>query len=104
MGRAERRELASRPRVLLAHLLRWTRRPDKRSGSRKATMLEQRSAWLDHLADNPILAAQRDGFVAQVYGSALRQTAAATGIAEAHFPASCPWSVDDVLDDGFWPD
>ena len=86
MGRTERRELASHLRVLLADLLEWACRPDERSGSWKANIVEQRSELLDHLADNPSLAAGRDEFVARVYGKAIRQAAA------------------EILDDGFWPD
>lgn len=104
MGRTEKRELASRLRVLLAHLLKWAYQPDKRTRSWAATIVTQRADLLDHLADNPSLAARRDEAAADVYDKARRVAAAETGIAEARLPAMCPWSFAEIVDDAFWPD
>jgi hypothetical protein len=104
MGRTEKRELASRLRILLAHLLKWAHQPDKRSRSWAATIVTQRADLLDHLADNPSLAARRDEAVAEVYDTARRVAAAETGLAEDSFPATCPWSFADIVDDTCWPD
>jgi len=104
MGRTEKRELLSRLRVLLAHLLKWAYQPDKRTRSWAATIVTQRADLVDHLADNPSLAALRDEAVAQVYDKARRAAAAETGIAESRFAVSCPWSFAEIVDDTFWPD
>jgi hypothetical protein len=50
MGARERRELANRLRVLLAHLLTWRYQPGRRSRSWRATIDEQRLS-LDDLLD-----------------------------------------------------
>src|SRR3954452_22993818 len=42
MARRDRREVESRLTVLIAHALKWTHQPDRRSGSWKATIIEQR--------------------------------------------------------------
>src|ERR1700734_2693147 len=42
VGKSEKRELASRMAVLLAHLLKWSRQPEKRSSSWRATIALQR--------------------------------------------------------------
>jgi len=42
MGRAEQDQLISRLSVLLAHLLKWRFRPDRRGNSWRLTILEQR--------------------------------------------------------------
>src|ERR1035438_2138123 len=43
IGRKDRRELRSRLKVLLSHLLKWRIQPDLRSGSWRSTMAIQRS-------------------------------------------------------------
>src|SRR5262245_30887368 len=42
MVRRDRREVESRLIVLLAHVLKWLHQPDRRSGSWRATLIEQR--------------------------------------------------------------
>src|SRR5271166_3105575 len=42
LGKSEKRELASRMAVLLAHLLKWSRQPERRSNSWRATISDQR--------------------------------------------------------------
>ena len=103
MGRTEKRELASRLRVLLAHLLKWAYQPEARTRSWAATIVTQRADLRDHLADNPSLAARRDEVVAELYDKARRLAAAETGLLEEHFPVTCPWPFTQIVDDAFWP-
>jgi hypothetical protein len=42
MARRDRREVDSRLTVLIVHALKWAHQPDRRSGSWKATIIEQR--------------------------------------------------------------
>ena len=42
VGRSEKRELASRMAVLLAHLLKWRLQPEKRSRSWRTIIADQR--------------------------------------------------------------
>ncbi len=53
MGRSEKRELVSRLKVLLAHLLKWQHQPGNRGNSWRLTIEEQWREVVDHLADNP---------------------------------------------------
>ncbi|HLB99535.1 MAG TPA: DUF29 domain-containing protein, partial [Acetobacteraceae bacterium] len=55
MGRSEKRELNSRLRVLLMHLLKWRHQPMLRSKRWSNTIAAQRDDIVDHLADNPSL-------------------------------------------------
>ena len=36
--------------------------------------------------------------------NARREAAAETGLPAATFPEACPWTVEQLLDEGFWPD
>src|SRR5271169_5894026 len=42
VGKSEKRELANRMAVLMAHLLKWSRQPENRSKSWRATIVVQR--------------------------------------------------------------
>ena len=55
MGRSEKRELISRLKLLLAHLLKWQFQPTLRGNSWRLTIEEQRRDVAEHLADNPSL-------------------------------------------------
>jgi hypothetical protein len=55
LGRSERRELKSRLEVLLQHLLKWQYQSNRRSGSWRNTIDEQRNRLTDLLQDSPSL-------------------------------------------------
>lgn len=104
LGKSEKRELISRLKVLLLHLLKWQFQPSHRSTSWQLTIMEQRRSVLDHLADNPSLQAQISLATEQAHGSAILAAARETGLALRHFPETCPWSFEQMMDPDFWPD
>ncbi len=104
MGRTEKRELISRLSVLLLHLLKWRYQPGKRGPSWEASILNQRDAIADHLDDNPSLKPLLPQALASAYRSARRDAIAETGLAGSTFPDACPWTAEQVLDGGFWPE
>jgi hypothetical protein len=98
MARRDRREVESRLIVLLAHLLKWTHQPDKRSGSWKATIVEQRQE-LEGLLASGVLRNHAEAVLADVYAKAVERVTAETNLPAATFPAPCPWTVDELLTD-----
>ncbi|MEA1648207.1 DUF29 domain-containing protein [Nitrospirillum sp. BR 11164] len=104
MGKAEKRELANRLVVLLLHLLKWQFQPVRRGSSWEATIRVQRRDLAVHLQDNPSLKAKLPEAIQQAYGNALIMAADETGLPEATFPAECPWSFEQIMDAGFWPE
>jgi Domain of unknown function DUF29 len=103
MGRTEKRELISRLDVLLLHLLKWHHQPGKRGPSWEASIFVQRNRLADHLDDNPSLRPLLPQAMASAYRIARREAVAETGLPGETFPDVCPWTADEVLDDGFWP-
>jgi hypothetical protein len=103
MGRAEKRELVSRLSVLLLHLLKWRYQPGKRGPSWEASVRVERNRIVDHLGDNPSLRPLLCQALASAYRDAALEAVAETGMPGSTFPETCPWAVEDVLDDGFWP-
>ncbi len=104
MGRTEKRELISRLTIVLLHLMEWRYQPDKRSPSWEASVRVQRNRLAGHLDDNPSLKPLLPQALASAYVDAALEAVAETGLPGAAFPEACPWTVEQVLDGGFWPE
>jgi hypothetical protein len=103
MGRTEKRELISRLSVLLLHLLKWRYQPEKRGPSWDASIRVQRNRLADHLDDNPSLRPLLPHALASAYRDAALEAVAETGLPGATFPDESPWTIEQVLNAGFWP-
>lgn len=104
MGKAEKRELESRLKVLLMHLLKWLYQPAGQCTSWRLMIKEQRREVISHLRDNPSLKARLSETIADAYGVAIFAAARETSLSEEIFPAECPWSFDQIMDPTFWPE
>jgi hypothetical protein len=104
MGRSEKRELISRLSLLFSHLLKWRHQPARRSKSWRETIEEQRNQIIDHLNENPSLRSQLVDAARKAYRAGRTNASAETGIDRDDFPADCPFSFDEAMDQDFWPD
>jgi len=104
LGRGERRELVSHLRVLLTHLLKWAYQEGRRGRSWRLSIEVQRLETREHLAENPSLKPQSDDAVMQAYRLAMIDAERQTRISRRTFPVNCPWSVDKIMSDAFWPE
>jgi hypothetical protein len=96
MARRDKREVLSRLTVLLAHLLKWEHQPDQQTNSWRATILHQRQELRD-LLESRTLHNYAEEILSRAYGRAVQQAAAEAGVEESAFPASCPWSLAEVV-------
>lgn len=104
MGARERRELISRLKVLLAHLLKWQFQPQLRSRSWKATIKEQRLSLQDLLEENPsIEALLEQQAIPKAYRLARLLAVKETNLDESTFPEDCPYSLQETRDADFYP-
>jgi hypothetical protein len=103
LGRSDKREIRSRLKELLLHLLKWHFQPGKRKGGWRATIIEQRDELKQLLEESPSLGNVPALALARQYPIARAKAADETGVAEALFPKGCPYSVADILDDDFFP-
>ncbi len=99
MANRDRREVFSRLVVLLAHLLKWDHQPDRRGGSWRGTVREQRRELRQLLASGVLRNYAEDVF-ADAYAEARGQAADETELDPAVFPTANPWALDDALGDG----
>ncbi|MBT8421349.1 MAG: DUF29 domain-containing protein [Gammaproteobacteria bacterium] len=102
MGRRERRELVSRLKILLVHLLKWQYQPAFRGRSWELTIKEQRKELELHLLDNPSLKSGLHQSLADAYALAVIRAENETGLES--FPEICPYGFDEVMAEEFWPE
>jgi hypothetical protein len=103
LGRSELRELISRLRVLLLHLLKWQYQPNLQGPSWRGTIVTQRGEIIEHLAESPSLKSRLPEATERAYRLARAGAAAETGLLQAAFPIECPWSFDEMMREDFWP-
>jgi hypothetical protein len=90
--------------VLLARLLKWQVRPERRGYWKCRIISLQRVDLQDLLDASPALRRRFPHFVRGTYGDAVRLAAHETGLPRERFPAHCPYRPLDVRDWGFWPE
>ena len=103
VGKSEQRELASRMARLAAHLLKWHFQPERRGKSWIATVHAQREGIRLALHKTPSLkkAFEDQQWLRVVWKDAV---ASAQKETEPDLPATWIWSVEQILDEEFWPD
>jgi len=104
MGGREKRELVSRLAILIAHLLKWQFQPDRRSNSWKKTIKDQRSEIEDIIEESPSLQNQLNDKWNKAYKKAVNNASRETAISEKNFPQECPYTLEQCLDDEFFPE
>lgn len=106
VGKSEQRELESRMAVLIAHLLKWQYQPTHRGVSWELTIKDQRRMVLRRLKQTPSLKASLldTEWIDDAWADATIQATKETGVGRVMFPKSCPWTMEQVLDDEFFPE
>ncbi|HEX5077691.1 MAG TPA: DUF29 domain-containing protein [Geminicoccaceae bacterium] len=103
MGRRDRRELKSRLRVILLHLLKWQAQPDQRGTSWRKTLRTQRREIRDLLEQSPSLRREMPDLMRGAYADAVKDALDETGLGADRFPSTCPYRPDQVLDEDHLP-
>jgi hypothetical protein len=107
MGKSEKRALRSQLARLIAHLLKWayqTKRRPTSQNSWRATIKHARESINEILDESPSLRPQLPQMVPAGYRDALAQVLEETGLPEQTFPATCPWNLEQMVAEDFWPE
>ena len=96
MAKRDRREVFSRLVVLLSHLLKWEHQPERRSGSWRGTIREQRRE-LRQLLESGTLRNHAEAVLADAYAEARRQAADETGLCLDVFPVQDARGINELL-------
>ena len=98
------RELTSRLAVLTAHLAKWRWQPGRRGHSWTATIGEQRDQLGLLLDENPSLRRHLAAHLVKGWELARRKASRESGLRLDTFPEACPFTIEQVLDEAYWPD
>jgi hypothetical protein len=108
LAKSERRELRSRLMRVLAHLLKCQFQSGRRSLSWEGTLASQRTEIAALFHDSPSLERELPEIVEQAYSLALRVAGKEMRLKreqwQSLFPAQCPWSAEQILDEDFYPE
>ncbi len=102
MSARERRELASRLRILWLHLLKWEFQPNRRGQSWRFSIEEQIDQIRDLLKLSPSLTHYLPELLTESYSRARRAAAQETGLALTTFPEENPFNGREILEKGFF--
>jgi hypothetical protein len=104
MANSERDAVGSRLRVLIEHLLKLQCSPDQppRNGWVR-TVLEQRYRLEQKFEDSPSLVPWARRRLSRSYQQARRIAALDESLDEGALPSECPWSLEQLLDEAFFP-
>ena len=89
--------------MLIVHLFKWKLQPEFRGTSWQLTIQEQRDQLQELLADNPSLKNQMTTSLDRTYPRAVKRTALDTSLTEETFPTECPFRLEEILNESFWP-
>lgn len=111
MAKRDRYELISHLKILIAHLLKWEyqlpqltdRWNSWQGGSWQATIVEQRDQIVSQLELSPSLKNELAQAVEKAYPNAVKIAAKETQLAKSTFPSTCPYTLDQLLNEDFYP-
>ena len=103
MGKSERRALRSQLHNLLLHLLKWQFQPSHRGVSWKLLLRNARHRIGIIIEDSPSLRPQIQVLILKEYPTARLDAIDETGLPEASFPQTCPYTLEQVIDIAYFP-
>ena len=96
MAKRDRREVMSRLKILLAHLLKWVYQPDHRSSSWQTTIVTQQDELFEDVQGG-VLRNHSLEVLQSAYTKAVKFAGIETGFDESVFPSECPWTLDEIV-------
>jgi hypothetical protein len=104
MSRRDKREIISRLDVILMHLLKWKYQPTQRSLSWESSIQNNRIEIWRIIEDSPSLKSYPEAVLDKAYQAALKGVIRETQLSSEIFPISCSFSIDEILDENFFPE
>ena len=87
----------------MEHLLKWQFQPGLRGVSWRLSIENARREIRVILDDSPSLVRETGICLEREYSSARKNAIIETGLPDDQFPTSPPYTIDQILAEGFWP-
>jgi len=104
MGKRDLREVVSRMKVLLIHLLKWIYQAEERSSSWKGTIRHQRDELHSMFEDSTHLKMHAKETFNKSYQKAREIASDETGFPLSHFPKEPPFAFEQVIEENYLPE
>jgi thioesterase domain-containing protein len=104
LGASDRRALRSHLMRLSQHLLKWHYQPQRRGESWRQSIDQARLHIELIVADSHTLRDFLPEALTWAYPRGRKAATHDTGLPLATFHETCPWALDQVLDEDFWPE
>lgn len=101
--RSEKREIRSRLKIITLHLLKCQFQPGLKGRSWVSTLHTQRTELADLLRDSPSLRPHLKTFAEEGYPHARYKATLQTGLPDTVFPATLPYTLEQLLDTDYVP-
>ena len=105
MGKKHLHKFESHMALLLMHLLKWKFQPVKRQygHSWEVSIRAHRAHAKDVIVKHPSLGSQVIKHYAKNYQEAIEMACIETGLSKNLFPAECPWTFEQIMQDCWLP-
>jgi hypothetical protein len=106
LGIARAHALSSYLKQLTLHLLKWYYQPARRQTGHSwaSSIVHARQEIAALREENPGLEPQMEALLVKAYARGRRLAQVQTRMPLTTFPPACPWTLEQVLDDDFWPE
>lgn len=103
MARSEQRGILSHLKNLLMHLLKWEFQAELRNKSWSTSVVNARLEIEELIEESPSLRNAPAQDMAKAYSHARKLASKETGFPLSKFPAECPYTLEQVLDEDWLP-
>lgn len=104
LGNEQAHAVESHLVIVLTHLLKWRYQSERRSRGWRTSGRVGRQQIARRLRRNPGLRPDLPTFLTNAYADARTRAMDETDLPLATFPETCPWPIEQVLDEDFWPE
>jgi predicted DNA-binding protein YlxM (UPF0122 family) len=104
MSNSQKQALESNLKNILMHLLKYKYQANKRTNSWRYTIVEHRQRIRKAFKNSPSLKRHFLDEFADVYLEARQLAAIETGLSINNFPLECPFSIEQSLDEVYFPE
>jgi hypothetical protein len=103
MARSEQRSILSHLKILLMHLLKWQFQPQFQGTSWSSSIVNARLEIEELIEESPSLRRAPEEDLPKAYAYARKLAAKQTALPLSAFPADCPYTISQVLDEDWLP-
>jgi Domain of unknown function DUF29 len=104
LGNEQAHAVESHLVIVLTHLLKWHYQPQRRSRGWRTSTRVGRQQIARRLRRNPGLRPELPTLLVDAYDDARKRAMDETDLPLATFPDTCPWTLEQVLDEDFLPE